>query len=292
MEFIKTLIQWLQSFFTTELFTLGQTPVTVWTIVHIVLLVILLYVFSDKLRSWVTEKYLVKRGVDVGVRQAIGNLTRYLVLVLGFLAIIQSSGIDLSSMILVGGAVGIGVGLGLQQTANDFFSGMVLLIERPIKVGDRVEVAHMVGDVVKIGLRATTIITNDNIAIIVPNSQFTSNLVTNWTYSDRDIRFHLTIGVSYNSDPEQVAALLLEVASEEEGVLKSPKPDVIFLGFGDSALNFELRVWTDMYITQPSIFRSILYFAIWKKFKSHGIEIPYPQRDIHIRSGRDNVQPS
>ena len=289
METVKVIVRWSQDFFGMKLFDIGATSVTVWSIVHIALLLLLLYYLSGKLRKWITERYLAKRGVEVGVRQAIGSLTRYAVLVLGFFVILQSANIDLSSMILVGGAVGIGVGLGLQQTANDFFSGLILLIERPIKVGDRIEVVQTVGDIVKIGLRSTTIVTNDNIAIIVPNSQFTANAVTNWTHSDRDVRFHVAVGVSYGSDPERVRALLLEVASEHSGILKKPEPDVIFVGFGESSLNFELRVWTDTYITRPLIFRSDLYFAIWRKFTSQGIEIPYPQRDIHIRSGHNLV---
>lgn len=253
---------------------------------YVVALTVLLFVVSGRFRKWLSDTYLARRGVDVGIRQAFAALTRYVLLFFGSIAIVQSTGLDLSSLVLVGGAVGIGIGLGFQRIANDFISGLILLIERPVKVGDRVEVAQVVGDVTKIGLRATTIVTNDNIAIIVPNSEFTTNAVTNWTYTDRDVRFHLAVGVAYNSDPELVRTVLLEVAAEHNGVLKRPQPDVIFLGFGDSSLNFELRVWTNTYITLPSLLRSDLYFSIWKKIKSHNIEIPFPQRDIHIRSGK------
>ncbi len=180
---------------------------------------------------------------------------------------------------------GIGIGFGLQNITNNFVSGLIILFERPIKVGDRIEVGNVAGDVVNISARATTVVTNDNIAIIVPNSEFTSSTVINWSYTDRDVRFNIPVGVSYSSDPEVVGKLLLEVAHDHAGVLKEPKPDVLFEEFGESSLNFVLRVWTRDYTTRPGVFKSELNYRISKKFKEHGIEIPFPQRDIHIRSG-------
>ena len=136
-----------------------------------------------------------------------------------------------------------------------------------------------------ISLRSTTVVTNDNIAIIVPNSEFVSNSVTNWSYTDRDMRFNFPIGVSYRSDPELVRRLLIQVAEQHPGVLKDPKPDALLLEFGDSALNFMLRVWTRQYATTPGVLRSELNFMVDKTFKAHDIEIPFPHRDLHIRSG-------
>jgi len=159
-------------------------------------------------------------------------------------------------------------------------------------VGDRIEVGPVTGDVVNISLRATTVVTNDNIAVIVPNSEFVSSRVTNWSYTDRDVRFNFPVGVSYRSDPEVVRRLLLQVADQHAGVLKNPKPDALLQEFGDSALNFVLRVWTRQYSTTPGTLRSELNFMISKTFKEHGIEIPFPQRDIHIRSGAVAGQPS
>jgi small-conductance mechanosensitive channel len=139
------------------------------------------------------------------------------------------------------------------------------------------------GDVVDISMRATTIVTNDNISIIVPNSEFISSTVINWSHTDRNVRFNFPVGVAYREGPERVRKLLLEIALENPGVLKDPKPDVLFTEFGDSALMFNLRVWTSEYINRPGVLKSQLYYEIAHRFKEAGIEIPFPQRDVHIK---------
>jgi small-conductance mechanosensitive channel len=219
------------------------------------------------------------------VRYAFGSITRYVVIVVGLLAILEGFGIRLDAITVVAGALGVGIGFGLQQVTSNFVSGLILLVERPIKVGDRIEVGGVNGDVVKIAPRATTVVTNDNIAVIVPNSSFITSTVVNWSYSDRNVRIPIPVGVSYGSDPEHVKAVLLEVAQAHPGVLGEPGPDVIFDGFGDSAINLTLRVWTSTYTTRPSILRSDLNFAITKAFRENAIEIPFPQRDLHVRDG-------
>ena len=159
--------------------------------------------------------------------------------------------------------------------ANNFVAGIILLIERSIKVGDRVEVGELNGDVIHIGPRATYIRTNDNINVIVPNAEFTEKRVINWTAEDRQIRFSIPVGVSYGSNPEQVRDILLRVASEHPDVLQNPKPDVIFIGFGESSLDFELRVWTIRRVQTPQILKSELYFPIFRAFGENGIELLY-----------------
>jgi small-conductance mechanosensitive channel len=139
-------------------------------------------------------------------------------------------------------------------------------------------------------MRSTTVVTNDNISVIVPNSEFISSTVVNWSHTDRNVRFNISVGVSYNADPEKVKQILLDVADNEEGVLKSPKPDVLFDEFADSSLNFKLRIWTSTYITTPGLLKSKLYFEIFKKFKEKGIEIPFPQRDLHIKNTEFKVK--
>jgi len=185
---------------------------------------------------------------------------------------------------VLGGAVGIGIGLGLQTVANNIMAGIILLIERSIKVGDRVEVGSLNGDVIHIGARATWVRTNDNIDVIVPNSEFTQKPVTNWTAEDRQIRFSIPVGVSYASDPEKVREVLLEVAAGHPDVLPDPKPDVVFREFGDSSLNLELRVWTVRQVQTPQRLKSDLYFLIFRAFRENAIEIPFPQRDVHLKS--------
>lgn len=280
-EWALTVYGW----FTATLFKIGSTPFSLFEIIFFVLSIILLIYLSGKLRSLLVERILTRYNLDIGIRQSIGTIVRYVILVLGVFIIIQSAGIDLSALSVLVGALGVGIGFGLQNIANNFISGLIILFERPIKVGDRIEVGDVNGDVVDISARATTVITNDNISIIVPNSQFISSPVTNWSHHDRRVRFRFPVGVSYKEDPEVVRQLLMDVMNEHTGVLKSPPPDVWFDGFGDSSLNFYMMIWSTQYVQRPQHLKSQLYFAIFKKFKEHGIEIPFPQRDLHIRSG-------
>lgn len=292
MELLGQILNRINEVLAIPLFSAGDTPITIWTLVSLIILTLLLFVVSGLLKQLLVTRLLSQSTVDLGVRIAIGSIVRYVVISIGLIVIFQSVGIDLSTLTIVAGALGVGIGFGLQNITNNLVSGLILLIERPIKVGDRIEVGSVTGDVVNISLRSTTVVTNDNIAIIVPNSEFVSNSVTNWSYTDRSVRFNFEVGVSYRSDPELVRRLLIQVAGQHPGVLKDPKADAMLQGFGDSSLNFILRVWTRQYSTTPGVLRSELNFMIWNIFKEHGIEIPFPQRDIHIRSGGVGGQPS
>jgi small-conductance mechanosensitive channel len=278
-------IEYVKDVLDIRLFVLGGAQFTVWTTLYLVVLIVVLVFVSRRLKLWLVDTVLARRQVELGVRQAIATIFQYLFVCIGLLVVLSTAGIDLTTLNVLAGAVGIGVGFGLQTIANNFISGLIILFERPVKVGDRIQVGEVAGDVVRIGARATTITTNDNIEIIVPNAEFISSRVINWSHSDREVRLHIPVGVSYSSNPEEVREILLEVAASHRGVLKKPSPDVIFIEFGDSSLNFDLRVWTTDYIAKPKILRSDINFAIRKKFKERGIEIPYPQRDIHLRSG-------
>ncbi len=292
MELLGQILNRINEVLAIPLFSAGDTPITIWTLVSLIILTLLLFVVSGLLKQLLVTRLLSQSTVDLGVRIAIGSIVRYVVISIGLIVIFQSVGIDLSTLTIVAGALGVGIGFGLQNITNNLVSGLILLIERPIKVGDRIEVGSVTGDVVNISLRSTTVVTNDNIAIIVPNSEFVSNSVTNWSYTDRSVRFNFEVGVSYRSDPELVRRLLIQVAGQHPGVLKDPKADALLHDFGDSSLNFILRVWTRQYSTTPGVLRSELNFMIWNIFKEHGIEIPLPQRDIHIRSGGVGGQPS
>ena len=193
-------------------------------------------------------------------------------------------GLDLTSFALFTGAVGIGIGLGFQNIAKNFASGIVLLIESSVKVGDRIEIEGLQGDIVYIGSRGTWVRTNENVVIIVPNTEFIEGRVTNWTANDRNVRINIPLGVSYESDPIRVREVLLEVAKDHPDVLEDPDPDVIFTSFGESSLDFELRIWTSKQVTTPRIITSDIYFKVFAAFKREGIEIPFPQRDLHLRS--------
>jgi small-conductance mechanosensitive channel len=236
------------------------------------------------LRVFIGSALIRSSGLEEGQRYAIERVAGYVIVLFGAVIGLQVAGINLSSLAVVGGALGLGVGLGLQQAANNFLSGLILLMERPVKVGDRIEVGNLDGDVEKIGARATWIRTNADITVIVPNSDLVMRQVINWTAARRNVRFDVKVGVSYRSIPAEVKEVLLEVARRNPDVLDTPEPDVVFSGFGDSSLDFILRVWTRSKVRTPGVLRSDLYFALFEEFGRRGIEIPYPQRDLHLRS--------
>lgn len=283
MEGIKKIADDIINFLRVPVFSLGETQVTLWTLLYLVFLLWLLYYLTSKINKIIVYKLLSKSKIELGVRIAAGTILRYVVLTVGFIIILQTVGINLSSVTILLGALGVGIGFGLQNITNNFVSGLIILFERPIKVGDRIEVAGVTGDVIKVSMRATTIVTNDNISIIVPNSEFISSTVINWSHTDRKVRFNYPVGVSYKEDPQKVKKILIEVATDNPGVLKDPKPDVLFTEYADSALMFNLRVWTNDYIDRPGVLKSQLYFEIFKRFKENSIEIPFPQRDVHIK---------
>jgi small-conductance mechanosensitive channel len=218
-----------------------------------------------------------------GVPFALTSLTRYTILVLGFVAAVAALGFNLDRLTLVASAFGVGIGFGLQNVVNNFVSGLILLFERPVQVGDRVEVVGLTGDIKRIGIRASVVRTFDGADVIVPNGTFISDVVTNWTLADRLRRITLPVGVAYGTDPERVIELLLEVAAAHEFVLPDPEPRAYFLAFGESSLDFEIRVWTSHYDSRLQI-HSDLAVAVNRALADNGIEIPFPQRDLHVRS--------
>jgi small-conductance mechanosensitive channel len=284
MEQVNSIFDQILEFLNVPLVTLGQITVTAWKILYIILIFILLIYVTKKIKHWIIHRLLSKSNLDIGIRTTIGTLFRYLMIVIGLMVILQSAGIDMSTVTVLAGALGVGIGFGLQNITSNFISGLIILFERPIKVGDRIEVCDISGDVVNISMRATTIVTNDNISVIVPNSDFISSRVINWSHNDRNVRFSVEVGVSYKEDPEKIKDILLAVAQDNSAVLKHPEPDVIFTEFGDSSLNFNLRVWTTELIQKPDTLRSQIYFEIFKRFRENGVEIPFPQRDLHIKN--------
>jgi len=278
----------IKDFLSINLIYIGNTSITLWTLLYFIFLTWLLFFSTAKLRKWMVYKVLSQSKIELGVRLAVGTIIRYGVLILGLIIVVQTVGINLSAITILAGALGIGIGFGLQNVTNNLVSGIIILFERPIKVGDRIQVGEVFGDVVNISMRSTMVVTNDNISVIVPNSEFISSTVINWSHNDRNIRFNIPVGVSYKEDPENVKRILLEVANQADGVLQDPKPDVLFEEFGESSLNFMLQIWTSDYITTPGILKSILYFEIFKKFRENNIEIPFPQRDLHIKNKFSN----
>lgn len=281
---INSFISEVGEMFTRSLFDLGQSEISLSTIIYFFLAFILLFYVAGKIKNVLINRILSRADIGIGLRESIGMITKSVIIIIGSVVIIQSAGIDLSTLSLLAGALGVGIGFGLQNITNNLVSGIIILFENPIKVGDRIEVGDISGDVVNISVRATTVLTNNNISIIVPNSEFISNTVINWSHNDRNIRFDVPVGVSYNENPEKVKKILLQVALENENVLQKPEPSVLFEEFGDSSLNFTLLVWTRTYSDKPRPLISELNFSIFEKFKENGIEIPFPQRDLHIKT--------
>lgn len=273
-----------------RLFALGDTYVTLGTIIYLVVFLFLLFYLSGKLRRWMVENALTRTRMSIGVRQATGSIIRYFVLVIGFVVILQTAGIDLTTLNVLAGAAGIGLGFGLQNIVSNFISGLIILFERPIKVGDRIVVGNIEGDVIHIGGRSTTVVTNDNISIIVPNSKFIVENVVNWSHNEFLVRFRVQVSVAYGSNARLVEKLLLEVAANNPDILASPEPTVCLREFGDSGLLFELRVWSSSQVHRRGRLVSSVNFAIYDKFAEHGVEIPFSQHDLHIKGGGLDVR--
>src|ERR1700736_4423644 len=274
---------------------LWTTPVpgVTLSLVQIFLLIALLiavFWFSSRTKRFLFNRFLVKSGLDRALQYAIAQIVSNLVLIIGIFIVLENTGIHLGALTVFAGAVGVGVGFGLQNIASNFISGLVILAERPITVGDRVEVAGIAGQVQHIRARSTVIVTNDNITMIVPNTKFIDSPVTNWTYGDPRVRFCLPVGVAYGSDIDRVREALLAAGRENPHTLKDPEPSVFLEKFGENSLDFELVVWSREMSYRPRRYRSDLNFAIEKKLREAGIEIPSPQRDLHFRGGVVKVQ--
>jgi len=282
MEAIQQILEQIRDFLGVPLMKIGSSQLTLWNLLYLLILVVLLFYFSGKLRTWISEQLLIKTRMEAGARQAAGSIFRYILIAIGLVIILQTAGIDFTALNVLAGAVGIGLGFGLQNIVNNFVSGLIILFEKPIKVGDRIEVDDVEGDVVRISGRSTEVLTNDNISIIIPNSKFITENVVNWSHTDRKVRFRIPVNVAYGSDVQLVERLLLQVAAENKDVLEQPAPGVRLMEFGESGLHFELRAWSTSLIHRRGLLTSNLNFGIYHVFAEHGIEIPFPRRDIHI----------
>jgi small-conductance mechanosensitive channel len=254
-------------------------------------LLIAVFWFSSQTKRFLFHQFLAKSGLDRGLQYAIAQIVSNLVLIVGILIVLDNAGIHLGTLTVFAGAVGVGIGFGLQNIASNFISGLVILAERPIAIGDRIEVAGIAGQVQQIRARSTVIMTNDNIAMIVPNTKFIDSTVTNWTYGDPRVRFRIPVGgVAYGSDVNKVRHALIAAAREHPATLKDPAPNAYIDRFGDGSIDFELIVWSQEMSYKPRRFKSDLNYLIEKHLREAGIEIPNPQRDVRIRSGVLKVQ--
>jgi small-conductance mechanosensitive channel len=258
------------------------------SLVQIFLLIALLiavFWISSRTKHFLFNRLLTKSGLDRALQYAISQIVSNVVLIVGIIIVLENTGIHLGALAVFAGAVGVGIGFGLQNITSNFISGLVILAERPITIGDRIEVAGIAGQVQQIRARSTVILTNDNIAMIVPNTKFIDSPVTNWTYGDPRVRFRVPVGVAYGSDVNKVREVLIAAAREHPATLSEPAPNAYLEKFGESSIDFELVAWSQEMSYRPRRFKSDLNFLIDKHLRSAGIEIPRPQRDLHIRSG-------
>ena len=238
-------------------------------------------VLSRMLRFFLTAGLQGRIELQRGKTEAISKLTHYTILTLGFFLALGASGINLNKFTVLAGALGVGIGFGLQNIVNNFVSGLILLFERPLQVGDKITVGDTSGEVKDIGIRASTITTWDGADVIIPNASLISGNVTNWTLTNDRRRSELNVGVAYGTDPQTVLRILRETALAQPNVLREPEPATLFMGFGDSSLDFCLRYWTLMEHTIPV--SSEIHVALCERFAAEGVEIPFPQRDIHLK---------
>ncbi len=265
------------------LFSLGDTKISLSSLVKFILIFGIFLYLSKTTTRWFSDKVLSRFHIQEGKRYVMMRIFEYILVIIGAVFAFNSIGINLSGLAVIFGLLSVGIGFGLQNITSNFISGLILLFEQPIKVGDRITVGDTEGDVTEINIRSTTIRSLNNISYIVPNTEFISSNVVNWSHGDPKVRLDLNIGVSYNSDLDLVLSVLKQVAEENDEVLKFPAPEVLFMEFGDSSWNLMLRVW----IKDPKrhyYVRSDINCDIVRKFREHQIEIPFPQRDLHVRS--------
>lgn len=245
-------------------------------------LMVLLAMWAAKILRRILERRVFPRfDLDVGLKYAFGQLATYLVLVVGVYAGLTVAGFPMGLFVGIFALLSVGIGFGMQNLASNFISGLILLLERPIQVGDRICVGGLWGDVKKISLRTTVLETVDRMTVLVPNSHLLENEVTNSGYGDRRVRIHVPVGVAYGSDVDLVTRLLKGVAADEPLVIAEPEPDVHFLAFGASSLDLELLVWLAEESSRAAVMDR-LNRAIDRVFREHDVEIPFPQRVVHM----------
>ena len=258
------------------LFTIGKLPLTPLFLIKCTVFLIALSLFSRLFQNFLARQVLTHTSIDRGHQYAFVRVSGYVIFALGLVIGLDTTGLNLSSLLVVGGALGVGIGFGLQNIVANFVAGIVILWEGPIKLGDFIDIGNTHGEVIQIGARGTWVRTFDNEVIIVPNSEFINSRVANWTANDRTVRFTVPVGISYDSDLDTVRAVLLDIAKRSEHVLEDPAPAVLVNGFGDNAVNVSLRVSTTTMIDRTDMLKSDLFMEIFRVFREKKIVLPFP----------------
>ena len=259
----------------------GSIGISVENVLAFILTVVVAYLLSTFIRFVLQEDLYQRIGVERGLSYAISKLLHYTILGLGFVLGVAALGVNFTQVSILVGAFGVGIGFGLQSVVNNFVSGLILLFERPIHVGDTIQVGDLLAEVRRIGIRASTVRTRQGADIIVPNAQLITERVTNWTLSDRLRRIDLPVGLNYGADPRKAIQLLEEVARRQPNVLQQPAPRCLLIGYGDSSMNFQLRAWTDQFDDWQYI-SSDLASAVYDAVIEAGFQFPFPQREVRL----------
>ncbi len=264
----------------------GAFRVSIISLFLLVFVVTIAAIISRYVRRFLQKRILPKFHIEIGLQYTLLRLVHYVIIALGVLYAIKIGfSVDLTSVAVILGFLSVGIGFGLQYVAADIASGFILLFERPVRIGDWIGLdGGIEGRVQNISLRSTLIVTNENMAVILPNSKLVQNKFVNFSYGDQRIRLNVPVGVAYTSHLSEVSEALLEAARSVAEVLPDPAPRVHFAEFGDSSINLQIRVWINDPRDHTAI-RSKVNFAIERLFRDRGIEIPFPQRDLHLRSG-------
>lgn len=269
---------------------IGNFTISLVQVITGLLIFALAIVLSRSISSFFERRIAKRTNINPGLRYTIARLINYFIIIIGVISALKAVGVDLTSIALLFTALSVGIGFGLQYIAADIASGFILLFERPIRVGDRITIGDRdEGDVQSIKLRTTVVLTNDRIAIIVPNSKLVSERVINWSYGDPRARIAIPVGVSTDSDIDLVTETLLLAAQDVEKVLEDPPPKVQFLKFGDFSLDFRLLVWTREPSRHPQI-RSDINYRIARLFREQKIEIPYPVQELRLQTGDSTLK--
>ncbi len=269
------------------IYTVGTASISLWSLVKAALVLVAFMYVSRLLQAYLDYKVYPSTGIETGLAYALNTLIKYVFLIIGILFALRFVGFDLRVLLVFAGTAGIGIGLGLKDIAASLISGFGIIFGRKIRKGDWIKIGDTVGMVSDIYLRSTKLRTRDNIEFIIPNTEFTTKTIVNYSLTSPLVRVHVPVGVSYGADPREVRKILLACVQQQPYAVQHEKPRVRFLEFADSSIDFELLVWTDIRRLSENEMRSRLYFVIFEALKAAGIQIPFPQRDIHVRSGPD-----
>jgi potassium-dependent mechanosensitive channel len=280
---MDNLLSSLYDFLVHPIFDIGGMKFSFTSIASLTISIVFVFVAAKITTEIIRRSLLSKLGLSRGLQEAVAVSVKYSLVVLGIVIVLQTAGINLSSLTVFAGVLGIGIGLGLQNLASNFISGLVLLFEQTIKIGDYVEINGLQGTIEKISIRSTIVRTNDDVFVIVPNQKFIDNNIVNWSYGGHICRIHLPVGVAYGTDPLLLTEALLAAARSESKVISYPPPEVWLKGFGSSTLDFHLLVWVNN-PNENELIKSALNFRVEYELRHRGIEIPYPHRDLRIRN--------